>query len=326
MDHQKSISDLEYARQVLTIEAQCILAAKEKLGESFSGAVQTLESCIKQGGKLVVTGVGKSGKIAAKVAATFSSIGAAAVYLHPTEGAHGDLGLVTSRDCVLAFSNSGSTVEILAILPRIQAKGAKIISVLGNLQGPLAKLSDFNIDGSVAKEACPLNLAPTSSTTVALALGDALAMSLALRLDYKEESFAENHPGGQIGKRLTLKVASLMQDKDLPWVKEDATVPEILKTSTEKKLGAVLVSGPEFGIITDGDIRRALAQGEIFFKLLAKDIMTTKPISIAENERVVRALELMENRTSQISILPVTQAGTGKVIGLLRLHDIIGKV
>ena len=182
------MKDLEQARLVLEVEAQCILAARDRLNENFTKAVELIVATVKGGGKVIVTGVGKSGKIAAKVAATMASTGTPALFLHPTEGIHGDLGVVSDRDALLAFSYSGSSAEVLQLIPTLKNRGTKIISIVGNMKSALATASDFTIDGSVSKEACPLNLAPTSSTTVALALGDALAMVLSVRFEFKEEN------------------------------------------------------------------------------------------------------------------------------------------
>lgn len=320
--------DLEQARRVLDVEAQSILAAKSKLDERFTKAVDLIVAAVGGGGKVVVTGVGKSGKIAAKIAATMSSTGTPAVYLHPTEGIHGDLGVVSPRDVLLALSYSGNSEEVIRLIPSLHARGAKIVSIVGNLKSQLASSSDITLDGSVDREACPLNLAPTASTTVALALGDALAMALSVRFDFKEEHFAGNHPGGALGKRLSLKVSDLMKKAaDVSWLSDDASCDEVVKALTDKKLGAVLVgsSGKLSGIVTDGDIRRSLSHREKLFTMKARDIMTKNPVTVKESEQAIKALELMENRPSQISVLPVVDA-KGACVGLVRLHDLIGSV
>ncbi len=324
----KYYDDLAEGKRVLAVEAQCILEAANKLDDRFQKAVVLVLKVIKQGGKVVVTGVGKSGKIAAKVAATLTSMGTPAVFLHPTEGIHGDLGMVSSRDVLLAFSYSGASQEILQLVSNLKKIRIPLISILGHLESPLAFTSDIVMDGSVTKEACPLNLAPTSSTTVALALGDALAAALSIRLEFKEKDFATNHPGGALGKRLTLKVKDLMRSsEELPWVDVSQSVDSIIEVITRKNLGAALVrDGTEWiGLITDGDIRRALRHGKKFFELQAREVMTVKPIAIHENEKVVRAIELMENRPSQISVLPVVNDDK-QCVGLVRLHDLIGTI
>ena len=326
----KQFDDLGEAKRVLEVEAQCILAARDRLDGRFEKAVQLIVDAVGQGGKVVVAGVGKSGKVAAKVAATLASTGTPAFFVHATEAQHGDLGIVGPKDVMLLFSYSGSSDEIIQLLPPLKRRGAKIISIVGNMKSALATGSDITLDGSVAKEACPLNLAPTSSTTVALALGDALAMALSVRFDFKEENFLVNHPGGSLGRRLTLTVDDLMRKGDeLPWLAETATISEAVDLSSAKKLGAVLIHnsrpGKLSGIITDGDIRRALKHKERFFTFVAKDVMTKNPVSVAPTEKAIRALELMENRSSQISVLPVVDSAS-ECVGLVRLHDLIGRL
>ncbi|MBI3541709.1 MAG: KpsF/GutQ family sugar-phosphate isomerase [Deltaproteobacteria bacterium] len=321
-------SSLTEARRVLEVEAQCILAARDRLDARFDKAVDLIVERVQQSGKVVVTGVGKSGKIGAKVAATLASTGTPALFLHAAEASHGDLGVVAPKDVLLVFSYSGSSEEIVGLIPALKARGTKLVAIVGNMKSVLAADADVALDGSVAREACPLNLAPTSSTTVALALGDALSMALSQRFDFKEENFASNHPGGALGRRLKFKVADLMnKGDDLPWVGEDALVDEVIATATAKRLGAVLVrNGTKWtGLITDGDIRRALKHKEKFFQLRAAELMTRDPISIGPDEKAIRALEVMENRSSQISVLPVTD-GNGDCIGLVRLHDLIGRL
>jgi arabinose-5-phosphate isomerase len=320
---------LQKAKEVLEVEAHCIQVARDKLDHQFELAAELAVTSVRSGGKLVVCGVGKSGKIAAKVAATLASLGTPALYLHPTEASHGDLGVVSSNDIMLLFSYSGSSSEIIDLLPSLRRRGVKIVSIVGNTKSAIAQQSDAVLDGSVAKEACPWNLAPTSSTTVALALGDALAVALAVELEFNEENFAINHPGGALGRRLTLHVTDLMHSgAELPWVNETDLVQEVVNVSTDKKLGAAFVRNPQgrlTGVITDGDIRRALLHKDRFFSFCAADIMTRNPVSVRANEKASRALELMENRSSQIGVLPVLDE-TGACIGLLRLHDVIGRL
>ncbi len=326
-----SKSILEHAKQVLETEAQCIIAAKEKMDSRFVKSVELIEKVIRSGGKVVVTGVGKSGKIAAKIAATMTSTGTPALFLHPTEGVHGDMGMVSARDALLVLSYSGASEEVVQLLPNIKTRGTPIISILGNLKSKIAMESDIVLDGSVAKEACPLNLAPTSSTAVALALGDALAMALSEKLEFKEERFAENHPGGALGKRLALKVSDLMKTADqMIWVLNTTQAQKVVEQITEKKLGVILVRDSTktknvSGIITDGDIRRALLRGEKFFSMSAQQIMTKKPITISQDEKAFQALEIMENRPSQINVLPVINEKS-ECVGIVRIHDLIGSV
>lgn len=324
--------DIAEGKRVLEVEAQCIMAARERLDERFSHAIELIAGAVKSGGKVVVIGVGKSGKVAAKVAATLASMGTPAIFLHPTEASHGDLGMVAVKDLLLAFSYSGSSDEILRLMPRFKGSsgmGNKLISVVGNMTSALAQSSDVALDGSVAKEACPMNLAPTSSTTVAQAIGDAIALVLARRFEFKEEDFASNHPGGTLGRRLTLRVSDLMKKgEELPWVDAGASMDAVVDVATEKKLGAVLVRDGRswLGLITDGDLRRALKHKEKFFNLRARDIMTTKPVFVGPDDKAFRALELMEKRSSQISVLPVVDSVTGQCVGLVRLHDLIGRL
>ncbi len=322
---------LAEAKKVLEIEANCILKAKEKLDTRFILAVESIAKIIKSGGKVVVTGVGKSGKIAAKISATMTSTGTPSLYLHPTEGVHGDLGVVSARDALLVLSYSGASEEVYRLLPTLKSRGVFIVSIVGDLKSKIASQSEFVIDGSVAKEACPLNLAPTSSTAVALALGDALAMAISTQLGFKEEKFAENHPGGALGKRLNFKVSELMKvsDKNI-WVLTKANSQKVVKQITDQKLGVVLVrknseSKKIVGIITDGDIRRGLLKGAKFFNLKAEEIMTKNPITISKNDTAFKALEIMENRPSQINVLPVINEQQ-ECIGVVRIHDLIGSV
>jgi arabinose-5-phosphate isomerase len=296
---------------------------------SFRGtverAIRTLDSSLSKGGKIVVTGVGKSGKVASKIAATFSSTGSLAVYLHPTEGLHGDLGIVTEKDVVLALSYTGNTEELLRLMPSLKSRGVPIVAVVGNPRSQLAELATVTLDASVAKEACPINLAPTSSTTLALAIGDALAVSLMKSRGFDAKAFARNHPGGGLGKRLTLTVADVMHSGNAAGVlPPDASMDQVIELSTAKKLGGVLVTEGKklLGLITDGDIRRALTHKERFFMLKAKDVMTSRPTTVTPELLASDALALMENRPSQISVLPVLDA-QGAWLGLVRLHDLV---
>jgi arabinose-5-phosphate isomerase len=248
-----------------------------------------------------------------------------AIFIHPTEGLHGDLGLVTAKDAVLALSYTGNTEELISLLPSLKALGVPVIGVGGNSRSKLATSANAWIDASVEQEACPHNLAPTSSTTLALAIGDAIAVTLMKLREFGAENFAQNHPGGSIGKKLNLCVGDVMhRGEDIPRVGPGASMDEVVVVSTQKKLGAVLVVEGERleGIITDGDLRRALKHREKFFELEARDVMTAKPVTAHPEMKATQALELMENRPSQISVLPVTD-GTGRWKGLLRLHDLV---
>ncbi|MBI2711314.1 MAG: KpsF/GutQ family sugar-phosphate isomerase [Bdellovibrio sp.] len=318
------------AIRVMELEGRSILECAQRLKspETARGFEQTVEWCqqaLEQRGKIVVTGVGKSGKIGQKIAATLSSTGSLAVFLHPTEGLHGDLGLIQSGDVVLALSNTGNTEEVVRLVPILKNRGAKVVAVTGNRSSRLARDSDAWIDAWVSSEACPHNLAPTCSTTLALALGDALAVTLMKVRGFDAKAFAQNHPGGSLGKRLHLKV----QDLAIPLEKVASVGPateidEVIELATRLHHGAVLVveGSKLLGIITDGDIRRSLRQREGFFLLKAQDIMTRSPVLAKADMMAQDALELMENRSSQISVLPVVEK-EDRVVGLLRLHDLV---
>ena len=276
-------------------------------------------------GKIVVTGVGKSGKVAQKTAATFSSTGSLAVFLHPTEGLHGDLGIVRPEDTVIALSQTGNTDELLRLIPSLKKMAVPIIGMGGNSHSQLARECAAWLDTSVEEEACPHDLAPTTSTTVALAVGDALAITLMQMRGFDRQAFARLHPGGALGRRLQLQVKDLMHSGSaLATVPLDAGMKEVVLRSTEKKLGAALVvEGDRLaGIITDGDLRRALQHEERFFKMTAAEVMTVNPITVLESRLATFALETMENRSSQISVLPVVDE-TGHWKGLVRLHDLL---
>ncbi len=312
------------------MEGDAILKCVDRLDQpgmkkSIETTLQHFQTSLEQGGKIVVTGLGKSGKIAQKIVATMCSTGSLAVFLHPTEGLHGDVGLVSKKDVVLALSYTGNTDELVKLMPSLKNLGVKVVGVGGNAQSRIAELCDVWIDASVDQEACPHNLAPTTSTTLALAIGDALAIALMQIRGFDAEAFAVNHPGGALGRRLTLKVADLMHQGDaVPLAKADAPVEEVLMTLTKKRLGAVLVVDGKklLGIITEGDIRRALQHREKFFSMKAKEVMTAKPVTVGSGEMAKAALDLMENRPHQIYILPVVSSA-GEWEGIIRLHDLV---
>ena len=317
----KSIS--EKVSDLLRVEAAAIEAAAARLDpSSIEKAVGSLRDC---GGKVIVTGVGKSGVIGQKIAQTFTSTGTVAIFLHPSDALHGSLGAVTPGDVVLALSNSGETDEILAIMPVLKSRGVSVISIVGSLDSTLARGSEVVLDASVDKEACPLNLAPTTSTTVALAIGDALAMTLMEVRGLTAEDFAANHPAGRLGKRLTLRVESLMHES--PNVNRDAGWLDVVRAISKFALGAVNVvdnAGKLVGIVTDGDLRRTIERTDParFQSLTASSMMTRGPVTATPEMLAYDALQLMENRPSQISVLPVVDAA-GKCVGLLRIHDIV---
>jgi arabinose-5-phosphate isomerase len=312
--------------EFLLLEAEAVAeTARRVRREDVARAVEMLASCR---GKVVLLGVGKSGNVAQKIAATLTSTGAPAIFLHPTDALHGGLGVVSREDVVVAVSNGGETEEIVAMLPLLKFREVPIIAVTGNLQSTLASRADVVLDGSVAKEACPLNLAPTTSTTVALAIGDALALTLMQHRRLTPEEFALNHPAGRLGKRLTIRVGDLMHAGDAnPTVGRGAALLEVVRAISRGGLGAACVvesDGRLAGVITDGDLRRTLERGRLadLEQLTADALMTPRPVVTTPDALAHAALQVMENRPSQISVLPVVDA-EGRAVGLLRIHDII---
>ena len=315
---------LAEARDVLQQEAKGIENLIPTLDQNFVNAVHMI---MESKGRTIVTGMGKSGHIARKVSATLSSTGTPSIFLHPAEGIHGDLGMVTGDDVVLAFSNSGETVEILNILPSLKRIGAKIIAVVGNHNSTLAKNSDVILDASVEKEACPLGLAPTTSTTVALALGDALAIVLLSCHHFTKNQFAIYHPGGALGRKLLMTVENVMhKGNDNPVISEDSIVQDALFMMTEKGLGAVSVvdeDGRLVGLVTDGDVRRGLETGSNFLQWPVDAMMTKNPRQITSDKLAAEALHIMEkNQPRPITVLPVVD-GDGKAVGMVHLTDLL---
>jgi arabinose-5-phosphate isomerase len=321
-----SESHFEKVGALLRMEAEAVARTAERLAPNeVERAVSLLAACV---GKVVTIGVGKSGHIAQKAAATLTSTGTPSVFLHPTDALHGGMGLVGGEDVCLLISNSGETAELLELLPYLQHRRAPVLAIVGHIQSSLARRADVVLDASVEQEACPLNLAPTTSTTVALAVCDALAMTLMSVKCLTPEDFALNHPGGRLGKRLTLKVSDMMHGGDEnPSVSESASLLEVVQAISRGGLGAVCVAtqgGRLAGIVTDGDLRRALERVRLedLAGLTASGLMTRGPVVVAPDMLAHAALQLMENRPSQIAVLPVVDAD-GRAIGLLRLHDII---
>ncbi len=315
---------LEQAREVLKEEAAGIEKLIPKLDQSFVNAVNLI---LESPGRVVVTGMGKSGHIARKVSATLSSTGTPSIWLHPAEGIHGDLGMVTSEDVVLAFSKSGETTEIINLLPSLRRIGSKIISVVGEHNSTLAKNSDVILDASVEKEACPLGLAPTTSTTVSLALGDALAVVLLSSHHFTPDKFAIFHPGGALGRKLLLTVENVMhRGDDNPVVTEDSTVQDALFMMTEKGLGAASVvdgEGRLIGLVTDGDVRRGLETGSNFLNWPVEAMMTKNPRVITYDKLAAEALHIMEkNQPRPITVLPVVDK-EHKAVGMIHLTDLL---
>lgn len=315
---------LKHAQDVLRMEAEAVLELVPRVDANFAAAISLILEC---SGRTVITGMGKSGIIGRKMAATFASTGTPSFYLHPAEGIHGDLGMVTADDVVIALSNSGETGEILNILPSLRRIGAKIIAMVGNANSTLAKNADVVLDVGVEKEACPLGLAPTSSTTAALAYGDAIALALLQKRNFTASQFAVFHPGGSLGRKLLLTVGNIMHKGDEnPLVSVDTTVQEALFVITDKGLGAVSVvdeEGKMLGVLTDGDIRRGLSKGVDFLQRSVADLMTKAPKYITADKLAAQALHLMEsNQPKPITVLPVLDENK-VVIGLLHMTDLV---
>lgn len=315
---------LKHAQDILRMEAEAVLELVPRIDANFAAAVEMILQCP---GRTVITGMGKSGIIGRKMAATLASTGTPSFYLHPAEGIHGDLGMVTAGDVVIALSNSGETGEVLNILPSLRRIGAKIIAMVGNDASTLAKNADVVLNVGVSKEACPLGLAPTSSTTAALAYGDALALSLLQRHHFTASQFAIFHPGGSLGRRLLLTVGDIMHSgEENPVVVGETTVQEALFVITDKGLGAVSVidaNGVMQGVLTDGDIRRGLSKGVDFLQRPVTELMTKQPKTITKDKLAAQALHIMEsNHPKPITVLPVIDADN-KVIGLLHMTDLV---
>lgn len=309
------------AIEVFDIEANSILALKNKLNADFNRAIDILYSCK---GKVVVTGMGKSGLIGRKIAATLCSTGTPAVFLHPAESTHGDSGIITKQDVVIAISNSGETGELLNLLPLIKRFGVPIVGLTGGLHSTLAEKSDVVLDISVEKEACPLNKAPTASTTVTLAMGDAIAVCLLKKRGFSKEDFLLFHPSGALGKGILYKVEELMIKGDkLPVIKQDTPFDIAVKYISDMHLGCTLVcdgSGKLAGILTDGDIRRTIITHTNALNLAVKDVMTKNPKTIKKDELAASALALMENHS--ITSLAIVDENN-RPIGLIHIHDLL---
>ncbi|SNZ06570.1 arabinose-5-phosphate isomerase [Persephonella hydrogeniphila] len=315
----KELKAVEIGKRVLEEEKKAIGDLISAIDENFEKAVQMI---LNTEGKVIVTGMGKSGHIGQKIAATLASTGTPAFFLHPAEAIHGDLGMISKGDIVLAISNSGETPELLAIIPTIKRWGYRVISITNNPNSTLAKESDVHLYLNVKKEACPLNLAPTSSSTSTLALGDALAVALLELRGFTAEDFARFHPGGSLGKKL-MKVSEIMHTgEELPLVKPDTPLKETVIVMSEKGFGAALVVENKnhlSGIITDGDLRRFIKKGGSIDKSKTEDAMTKKPKAVREDMLVIEALEIMERYN--ITVLPVIKED--KPIGLVHMHDIL---
>ena len=309
------------ARKVLETEAAAILALVDRLDEKFDQAVQLLLECK---GRVILTGMGKSGIICQKIAATLSSTGTASFFMHPAEAMHGDLGVIRGDDVVIALSYSGETDELLRLLERIRRLGAKLVAITGRAASTLAQSADVALDCSVTEEACPMNLVPTASTTAALAIGDALAMTLLVEKGFRQEDFANLHPGGKLGKRL-MRVEALMHGgKQCPVVRTDTRMRDVIYEMSSKGLGMTCVVDADdtlLGIITDGDLRRRMERGTEILDLTAGDVMTRHPISVASDTLAAEALNIMEQR--KITAIVVADAlQPGRLAGVVHIHDL----
>jgi arabinose-5-phosphate isomerase len=314
---------VEQVKEVLRIEAQSILDLMERIGPDFEKAIKMI---LEAKGRVILTGMGKSGLVCRKISATLNSTGTPSLFLHPAEAIHGDLGMVTKHDIVIALSNSGNTGEINKILPIVKKMGTKIISLTGCLDSPMAQLSDAIIDVGVEREACPMGLAPTASTTAALAMGDALAVVLINSRRFNKQDFKRFHPGGSLGQRLSIRVSEIMLTSDrIPMVSLGSKLGEALLEIDEKDIGATLVVDEEkrlTGIVTDGDIRRVLTQKKAIHQLKVETVMSPSPRTIDEDQTAAEALGIME--LYGITHLCVVDRDN-RVKGIVHLHDLFGR-
>jgi arabinose-5-phosphate isomerase len=312
---------LQLARETLDIEAQALMGLKSRLDHRFSQAVQMM---LNVKGRVVVTGMGKSGHIGSKIAATLASTGTPAMFVHPGEASHGDLGMIKAVDVVLAISNSGESDELVSILPVLKRQGVPLIAMTGGMSSALAKHADVVLDSSVDKEACPLNLAPTASTTAQLALGDALAVALLDARGFKAEDFARSHPGGSLGRRLLTHVEDVMRKGDqVPHVLPDASFTQLMREMSQKGLGASAIVDAQdkiLGIFTDGDLRRLIEKGVDLRALQAKEVMHANPRTVQKDALAVEAAELME-QFQITSVLVVNESGA--LCGALNSNDLM---
>ena len=311
---------LDLARQVLRIEGNAVLALIDRIDGTFLEALALILNCH---GRVIVTGIGKSGHIGHKIAATLASTGTPAFFVHPAEASHGDLGMITPDDVLIALSNSGESNELLNILPHVKRRGAKVIAITGNTKSSLALDADAHLDSAVAQEACPLNLAPTASTTAALALGDALAVALLDAKGFGAEDFALSHPGGSLGRQLLSRIRDVMRTGDaVATIPPNASIAEASREISRGGIGMAVVVTPErkiLGIFTDGDLRRAIVKGADLKNLTVADIMTSQPRVISPDKLTAEAVEMMD--THKINQIPVADKD-GYLIGALNMHDL----
>lgn len=313
---------LAKAREVLDIEARGLNAVRDRLDDSFVRALELMASCA---GRVVVTGLGKSGLVGRKIAATLSSTGTPAFFLHPVEGAHGDLGMIRGEDVIVAISNSGETDELNNILPSLKSLAGAVISLTGGAHSTMARLSDVVVDTSVPCEACPLGVAPTASTTAALAVGDALAVCLIDWKSFALDDFRRFHPGGALGQRLTKRVEELMRSSQLPVVPGGASLGQALEALNAGGLGCVCILDPQgrlLGLLTDGDVRRLVCSGRLAMDAPVDSVMTVAPLHAAPGQQAAEVLDLMESRA--ITVLPVV-ASDRTLAGMVHMHDVLGQ-
>ena len=317
-------SIIDIAKKVLKIEAEAVNALVEKLGSNFEKAVEII---YQSRGKVVVTGMGKSGLVGKKIAATLASTGTPALFLHPAEATHGDLGMVTSNDVIIAISNSGETEEIVGLIPFLKRFNVHLISVTGKPESTLSKAADVTLDVSVKEEACPLGIVPTASTTATMAMGDALAVALLIKKGLKEQDFALFHPGGSIGKKFFIKVKDLMHTgEEIPKVTIGTPMSKTVIEMSSKRLGHTIVlddNGRITGVVTDGDLRRGIEKwGGKLFEMTAGEVMTKSPRTVSEEELAAKALSIMESYSITALVVPDKN---GRVVGVIHLHDILRK-
>lgn len=312
--------DLDLARKVLETEAAAILALVPRIDARFERAITLLLQCR---GRVILTGMGKSGIICRKIAATLTSTGTASLFLHPAEAVHGDLGVIQGDDVVIAISSSGETAEVLRLLETIRRVGAKLVSITGVTTSTLAEAADVSLDCSITEEACPLNLAPTASTTAALAIGDALAMTLLVAKGFRQEDFANLHPGGKLGKQF-MRVETMMHSgSDVPLVQQATRMRDVIYEMSRKGLGMTCVAGDQgelLGIITDGDLRRLMEREIDTLALTAADVMTRNPVTVEPRMLAAQALNILEQR--KITSLVVAEGTPKRAVGVVHLHDL----
>jgi arabinose-5-phosphate isomerase len=322
MPHSDAVNErlIEQGQRALQVEANAVQALVQRIGPEFAQACRLILACK---GRVIVSGIGKSGHVARKIAATLASTGTPAYFVHPAEASHGDLGMVTADDVFMALSNSGSTEELMAIVPLVKRMGAQLIALTGKPDSPLAQLADAHLDTGVAQEACSLNLAPTASTTAALAMGDAIAVALLDARGFGADDFAMTHPGGALGRRLLTRVDDVMRrDGQLPKVSPDTSITQAMLEVSAKRMGMAAVVDTQdqlLGLFTDGDLRRLL-QEQHSLQGAISSVMTTKPATIGAQALAAQALSLMEER--RISQLPVIDSA-GRLVGALHLHDLL---